>query len=132
MRRNWLTPKEWALRELDELESAIDSTTADSETITSELSKIVRDYLQLQLAIPESGHTPQELVHLITSNKQVDTEITNLLCALFTLADKAKFAGLQLSKTGLKSAIRDSRKLVQRIADDTETVPHTSDTTESK
>ncbi len=131
-RGKWLTPKDWALRELDELENTVDSTTASSEAITSELSKIVRDYLQLQLAIPESGHTPQELVRLIVSNKQIDTEITNLLSALFTLADKANFAGLQLSKAGLKSAIGDSRELVQRIADDAETASHTTDTMESK
>ena len=45
---------------------------------------------------------------------------------------QSEICGLELSQTGLKSAIRDSRKLVERIADDTETVPHTSDTTEGK
>ncbi len=131
-RGQWVTPREWALQELDELEKSLDSATIDSEAIASKLSKIVRDYLQLQFAIPETGGTTQELVRSIESNQQLAAEITNQLRELFTLADKVKFAGLQLSPEGLASAIKGSRDLVQRIADASQTEAQTSDATENQ
>ncbi len=131
-RGKWVTPKEWALQELDELETTVDSTTASSEAITSELSKIVRDYLLLQLGDPGIGTHAAGIGATDRVEQTNRHEITNRLSELFTLADKAKFAGLQLSKAGLKSAIGDSRELVQRIADDAETAAHTTDTMENK
>jgi hypothetical protein len=120
-RNRWVSPKEWAMQELDELESSIDYHTVGDETTALPLSKIVRDYLLMQFAIPESGLTPQEIVRWIESNHSVDGQAIAKLNELFGLADKAKFAGFQISPAGLKSAISDSRDLVQRIARDYET-----------
>jgi len=122
-RGNWVTPKDWALEELEELETSSEAGTLTSETSALKLSEIVKSFLLLQLGIPESGHTPHELVQQIVSSKRVGGDVTNRLNELFTLADKAKFAGLELSATGLKSAIRDTRDLVQKIANESNSNP---------
>ncbi len=136
-RNQWLTPKEWAFQQLDQLGQAVDSPSADSppatsEAVSMELSKIVREYLLLQFAIAESGRTAQELVQVIESRELVGPQIAMSLNALFHLADKAKFAGLDLSQTGLQSVIRDSRELIQQISDQTEAKTPTPDATENK
>ncbi len=131
-RDKWVTAKQWAMQELEGLETSIDAQTIDSESAALQLSKVVRDYLLLQFSIPQSGHTSQELVRMIEESGQVDPEITNQLVHLFALADKAKFAGLQLTEAGLKSAINDSRKLVERIADGLERNAQTNDATENR
>ncbi len=131
-RGQWMTPKESALQELDRLEKSVDSSNAESEAIALTLSKIVRNYLLLQFAIPESGRTGQELVRLIESETEVDKNNVNQLRELFGLSDKAKFAALELSQAGLKSAINDSRNLVQRIAAEIENKTQVIDATENK
>lgn len=125
-----MTPKECALQELDNLETSVASDNAASESAALRLSKIMRDYLMLQFSIPESGHTGEELVRLIESESKVDKEIASQLRELFALADKAKFAALDLSQVGLRSAINDSRRLVERIADGFVTTAQTTDAME--
>jgi hypothetical protein len=131
-RGKWMTPKECALQELDKLEKSVAYDNAGSESTALSLSKIVREYLLLQFSIPESGHTGEELVRLIESEQPVDEEIASQLRELFGLADKAKFAALELSQAGLRSAINDARHLVQRIADGFATKTQPTDATENK
>jgi hypothetical protein len=113
-----LTLRQWAIQELNELEKSIDSNPSSSEAIAMELSKIVQDYLMLQFSTLESGRSSQELVCDIESSMRFEANITNQLRELFRLADTAQFAGLQISIEGFKSAINDSRRLIDRIAND--------------
>lgn len=129
-RGKWVTPKEWAMRELEGLETSFDSQSVDSGAASLQLSRIVRDYLLLQFAIPKTGNTPQELVARIVDSGQVDPQITNQLVHLFALADKIKFADFQLTEAGLKSAVNDSRKLVERIAGELEANSQRNEATE--
>ncbi|TWU39952.1 hypothetical protein Q31b_32680 [Novipirellula aureliae] len=119
-RGRWLTPNAWAMTEFDELEASIDANAIDSEIAAQRLSDIVLSYLLLQFGIADAGRTPHELLNELAFSKRVAVAQSDQLESLFTLADKAKFAGLQLSTMGLKSAIADSRELVQRIADEFE------------
>lgn len=131
-RGKWMTPQECALQELEKLEESVDSEDAGSESTALPLSKIVRDYLLLQFSIPELGHTGQELTRLIESERQIDGQNASQLREVFGLADQMKFAALELSQTGLKSVIRDSRQLIQRITEEFETKNQRIDATESK
>ncbi len=92
-RGGWLTPRDWAIEELSELESSVDANSVDSETASQKISEIVRSYLLLEFGIADVGRTPQELVQEIIAGKRINSESTDRLSALFTLADKARFAG---------------------------------------
>ena len=119
-RGEWLTPRDWALAELSELESSVDASAIDSETASQNISEVVRSYLLLQFGIADAGCTPQELVQQIVASKRINTDAIDRLGALFALADKARFAGLELSAIGLQSAINDSRELIQQITNEYE------------
>lgn len=129
-RGRWISPKDW-LQELDSLECSVVLDELDTESTARSLSRIVRDYLLLLFAIPEMGHTPQELMRLLEEDSHFDDRNREQLIQLFALADQAKFAGLQLTPEGTQSAIKDSRALVVRIADDYETNAQKTDTMES-
>ena len=116
IRGKWLTPKEWAIGELDNLETSVDASTIDSGAAIEKLTEVARSYLLLEFGIEDSSRTPQELVQEVVMGKQINAETTNRLNGLFTLADRARFAGFELSTAGIKSAIKDSRHLIQRIA----------------
>jgi hypothetical protein len=131
-RRRRLTPKAWAFQELGELETSIGTNLPTSEAFAVALSKTVREYLMMQLAIPEAGLTSQELVQDVESGKQIDEDVTSELRELFKLADKAKFAGLQLSPESFGRAINDCRKIVDRIAEGSKMNPQTLDAAESQ
>ena len=119
-RKQWLTPKQWALQELDQLDETVETGSASTEAVAVELSMIVRDFLQLQFALGESGQTTQELIEVIESRDDVGSELIHNLDALFSLADKAKFAGVEVSPAGLKNAVADARAIVETISSPSE------------
>ncbi|QDV85858.1 BatD family protein [Planctomycetes bacterium TBK1r] len=119
-RGQWLTPKAWAIEELDELESLIDTNSVDCETTAQKLSEIVRSYLLLEFGIEDAGRTPQELVNEIVATERIAKEATDRLSTAFMLADKVRFAGVELSASAMKSAVNDSRELIERIANEFE------------
>ena len=120
-RRRWVTPHAWAFDELSKLETAVETASVDSETAVLKLSDIVRTFLMLEFGIAEAGDTPDELLQSIDSNASLETETSDRLRELFSLADQAKFAGLSISTTELKSAITDARKLVVEVTKINET-----------
>ncbi len=119
-RKRWLTPKQWALQQLDQLGQEVNTESANTKLISIELSNIIREYLQLQFDLPEVGRTLQELIEQIESRRYAAADIINSLRALSSLADKAKFADLDLSPAGLKSLVADSRQIVERLCSDPE------------
>jgi hypothetical protein len=119
--KQWLTPKQWALQQLDQLGETVKAEPADTQSVSVELANIIRDYLQLQFGFPEAGRTLQELIDLVESRGAAKQEVIKSLRALSSVADKAKFAALDLSPAGLNSLVAGSRQIVEQLADDAET-----------
>lgn len=115
-RRSRMTPENWALDELTDVNSSLNAGQADADAAAFRTSDILRDFLILQLGIPDSGHTPHELVHEIELQHLVAGETSPRLNSLFTLADDAKFGGLQLTNTDVANAITEAREIVLTIA----------------
>lgn len=115
-RRARTTPENWALDELDEISAALAAGHAGTDIAASRASDILRDFLILQLGIPESGHTAQEVVHEMKLHELVADETLARLNSLFTLADNAKFGGLQLADEDVAHAITEAREIVVTIA----------------
>ena len=123
-RGKWLTPKDWAIEELDELGESVDASTVDSESAMQKISNVARNYLLLEFGIDDAGRTPQELVQEIVAGKQINAETTHRLSGLFTMADRARFAGMEISKAGIRSAIQNSRELIHQIATEINNTPN--------
>ncbi len=108
---SWMTPSDWAFAKLDVLESAIAATPLDCEEVATGLSSIAREYLQLQFSLSDPGRAADELL----AGLPIKKEDTSRLRVLFELADKAKFAGIQLSEDALRSAASDLRDIITSI-----------------
>ena len=117
-RRTWMTPKTWAMRELDQLRNSAAMRSTDSEIVTENLMTIIRDYLELQYNIATPVQTTSELLREIETNKLMSADAANGYAALFENADLARFAGLQLSQTELRTCIEDAALLIERTTNE--------------
>ena len=68
-RKTWLTPIQWATRELDEIQSSAAMQANDSETISQELSNVLRDFLELQFELSAPVQTTNELLSDVSHRK---------------------------------------------------------------
>ncbi|QDS96517.1 hypothetical protein FF011L_53290 [Roseimaritima multifibrata] len=110
-RRRWTTPLAWAREQFDALDPA-------DEFVLAKLSHVAREFLVMQFEMPETGSTPQEITARLLTESQIDAKTCDRFNELFDLADKSKFAGLQLSPDESARAIGDSRTLIEQLAND--------------
>lgn len=111
-RRKWLTPNQWAQRELDSLQDSVAMQDGNSEQVLLELSSILRNYLEFQFEISAPTQTTEELLKLIASRRLLDAETAARYGEVFQMADLTKFAGWQLSPIELSDAVVEARELV--------------------
>ncbi len=119
-RTRWLTPLQWATRELAELRDSKSLWQADAESqsnITRKVSSILREYLEMQFDIAAPMQTSDELLRSIDKDGVLNGETVSHLTTAFALADQVKFAGLQLSETELSELFDESQSLVDQIAE---------------
>lgn len=113
MRRGrFISPAQWAQRELDELAKP-SVTPTDS---IDRLSEIMREFLSLQTNIAAPNLTTDELLRTLQSSEAMDTETTSQLADLFQKADQAKYAGVGISESDLQDLIQNARELVEHLA----------------
>ncbi len=130
-RKRWLTPVQWAIDELDLLKSSAAVASGESDSICRELSRIVRDYLELQFEIAAPEQTTDELLQIITSGGRLDLETQQQFGRIFEAADQVKFAGLQLSPQELDAMIDEAAQLVKQTGDLAELTSADSETAAS-
>jgi hypothetical protein len=111
-RRQWLTPAAWATQQLDALRDSDVVRSGDSEVVTSELSSILRSYLEMQFEIAAPTQTTQELLETIKQRAWLTSDQVNRFVTLCQSTDLAKFAGLQMAPSELISAIDQARELI--------------------
>ena len=111
-RKTWLTPAQWAERELDAIQSSVAMQANDSETISRELSTVLRDFLELQFEISAPVQTTQELLSDVNHRKILQPELAKRFSKLFAIADEAKFAGLSLTESQLNKVFDKARSAI--------------------
>ena len=111
-RKTWLTPAQWAQQELDALQSSRAMADNDSETITEELSTVLRDFLELQFEISTPVQTTNELLSEVHHRKILKTETTKRFGKLFSIADQAKFASLDLTASQWNEVFIEARSVI--------------------
>ena len=111
-RQTWLTPVQWATRELDSIQSSAVTQSKYSESISQELSTVLRDFLELQFEISAPVQTTKELLSEVDHRKILQPELTQRYSKLFAVADEAKFAGLSLTESQLSRMIDEARSII--------------------
>lgn len=107
-RRRTLTPAQWALQRIGELQSAVGSGEIDSDAALRELSDVLHHYLH---SAPQPSATAGTLVELIEEAErrgEIDSAAAQPILAAWSLADKAKYAGWQLSTEQLQTVIAET------------------------
>ena len=111
-RQTWLTPVQWAHRELDAIQSSAAMQSNDSETISQQLSTVLRDFLELQFETSSTVQTTKELLSEVNHRKILKPELTKRFGKLFRIADEAKFAGLNLTGSQLNKVFDEARSVI--------------------
>jgi hypothetical protein len=114
-RKKFLTPSQWATGQLEALRDSPALQTADAESALQEMSDILRGYFELQFEISAPMQTTDEFVKLVEQGQIVDSPTAKRLAELLTMADQAKFAGLQLTQAELQEDIGSALGLIDIV-----------------
>ncbi len=117
-RRRQISPEQWALRELAELETSSDALDAGetSGAHLIELAAVLRHYLQLQFGIAAPLLTSDEILGQLRRLRLLDEDDVERIGRVLVTADQSKFAGLQLVSDHLRTLLADVREVVQASA----------------
>jgi len=130
---NTLAPFEEALQKLQELDNKLLWQNNEIKKYYSELTEIIRVFIEKELEIPALEITTQELVSLLSDYN--NPEIINLsketikkLNTLFQEADLVKFA----KSTPLSHEIEEDRRIAEKVLNDLKPIPLIEETKENE
>lgn len=111
-----LNPENWALNEIDYLESLCEAGEIDAEQFYTEITDIVRCYVERQFHIAALRLTTAEFFDQIQTGRDLNDEHVALLCDFLADADMVKFAGLTLGPADAANATVTARKFIHESA----------------
>ena len=116
-----LTPKQRALRALDDLFASGLLLSKDSKLVYEQATQILRTFIESQFDFPATRQTTAEFLFAVRSDQRLGDQLQQQLKQFLESADMVKFAGLSCSLEVLKTAIDNARQFVlqadeQRIA----------------
>ncbi|TWT75083.1 hypothetical protein [Allorhodopirellula solitaria] len=116
-RRRGVRPTRWARQEIDVLKASTETADFDRNEAAYRLSKILGEFVQMQYGIDESGHTAEEVLHRLETQQTIDSEIAMEMAQVHELADGAKYAGRDVSKSDLDQAFERASRVVKLLSD---------------
>jgi hypothetical protein len=122
-REDTITPREFATGELERLGNSQAVNNGESQAVLDSVSAILREYLLLEFEICAPTLTTQELLNEFSVEQQPNRSEAEQLSSLLSLADQAKFAGVQIDRPQLSRTIQAATRLVHSLADHAETQP---------
>jgi len=130
---NTLAPYEEALVKLQELDNKLLWQNNEIKKYYSELTEIVRVFIEKELNIPALEITTFELVSLLSEyntpkNINITKETVRKLNALLQEADLVKFA----KSTPLSHEIEEDRRVAEKVLNDLKPIPLIEDTKENE
>jgi hypothetical protein len=111
-----LAPARWAQRQLEALSDSDRMRQGDAEAVTTELSAVLRNYLQLELKLNAPALTTPELLASIDDRGWLTASELSQFRGLCEAADLAKFAGLRLSQPEMQAAIDRARVWIEAVS----------------
>ncbi|MBT7527967.1 MAG: hypothetical protein HN660_00600, partial [Flavobacteriaceae bacterium] len=114
-----IPPYDEAIEKLKKLDNKLLWQNNQIKKYYSELTEIIRDFIEKELKIPALEITTQELIEALSNldkseTLQIDKETTRKLNSLLSEADLVKFA----KSTPLSHEIEDDRKNAENILND--------------
>ena len=121
-----LTPKQRALRALDQLSDSNSLSSGDSKYVYEETTQVLRTFIESQFEFPATRQTTEEFLAAVNSNRRLGEPLQERLKRFLEAADMVKFAGLSCSGAVLAEAVDKARQFVlqadeQRIASEKQT-----------
>ena len=116
-----LSPKQRALKELDQLSASDLVLKQDSKLVYENATQILRKFIESQFDFPATRQTTEEFLVAVNADRRLGEQLQERLKQFLESADMVKFAGLACSPDLLRSAIDNARQFVvqadeQRIA----------------
>ncbi|QDT98575.1 hypothetical protein [Gimesia aquarii] len=111
-----ITPEKWALQQLDALSVSVKENPNENDQKITELTDIVKHFLAQQHDTPAGQQTTHELSQMLANRNIGSKLVQDDLCNVLSLADEAKFAGLDLSVDELQSAIQTVRGSISELS----------------
>ena len=109
-----LSPKQRALRDLDQLSQAESLSRGDSKLVYEETTRILRTFIEVQFDLPATRQTTGEFLLAVQSDHRIDDSLRERLERFLESADIVKFAGLSCPTEVLREAINKARQFVLR------------------
>ncbi len=106
------SPLAWAIRELESLPTR--DPSSDGELFATKLSSTLRTYLQMRFHFLAPQQTSEECLKELREQSLLPQEISNRFQRIFELADRAKFAGLNLSSESMNQEIIQAVDLIRQ------------------
>ena len=130
---NTLPPFEEALEKLQELDNKLLWQNNEIKKYYSELTEIIRVFIEKELEIPALEITTFELVSLLSDynnpkNINITKETVRKLDALLQEADLVKFA----KSTPLSHEIEEDRRIAEKVLNDLKPIPLIEETKENE
>ncbi len=116
-RRRALSPKQQAIKSLQELKNSRTFADKDVESIYIRLVSILRSFVQEQFAISAPRLTTNEFLQAMQRDQRLSDEFRAELTELLSFADMIKFAGLLPSNGGLGEVVDQAVRLVENAAE---------------
>lgn len=108
-----LRPARWALEEIDQIESGFREQTVDVASVYSQLSFVLRRYLQVEMAFPATSLSSEELLAQL-SNSGCPDAAWQRLQRFVTESDEMKYSGRIPSATDHDESPFDSVRVIVR------------------
>jgi hypothetical protein len=102
--------RQWALAQMDLLQSAPDS--ASSDVFHARLADIIRRYLEMRLEVPALRRATPELAAQLASSTLLTTEQRKQLLWLLERCDLAKFALVPFSAEECRATAQQAREFI--------------------
>ena len=112
-----LSPKQWAIKALDELKDSRALAEGDTEQIYVRVISILRTFFHEQFGISAPRLTTDEFLSAMQADRRLSADIRAQLKELLTLADLVKFAGMLPDGKGLVSVVDQAKQMVEQAAD---------------
>jgi hypothetical protein len=110
-RRNGLTPAAWAVATLEELEQ-LDAKTQGPESLFNEVVDVIREYVELEFAVPMLPRTTREVLAEIPSEVGLPEKACKRLEWLAKVADQIKFARLGIGEEHVQRAFAQAKAFI--------------------
>ena len=112
-RKRWVTPAEWAKRELTELQTESDRDLS-ARQLLARLEGILRFYLENEFVFPATSYTADQMIDEVKGWGATES-VCQKMKTLFQIAEEAKFADLKLGRSDVIARIQETQLVVDEL-----------------